>query len=767
MAMNTSPLSTMPRSPWLASAGCTKYAGVPVLAMVEAILRAMWPDLPMPLTTTRPLRPLISSTAWTKPWSSRSPSARTASASIARTRRASSNALVLLDFCAARAAFIIGREYSPVTSTVSLASVLVLLASAVVAVALCRRLRLPPVIGYLATGLALGPHALGIAANPEETRHLAEFGIVFLMFSIGLEFSLAKLSTMRRVVFGLGGVQVLATLAIAITITLALDAGWQAGVALGAVAAMSSTAIVSKLLAERGELDAAHGRQVIGVLLFQDLAVVPLLVLIPALAQSAGGLGIAVGIALAKAIVALILVVLVGPRLMRAWLGLAARLRSNELFVLNVVLIILLLAYLTGLAGLSLVLGAFLAGMLISETEYRFQVEEDIKPYRDALLGLFFVTIGMSLDPRIVVAHAGLVAALFVALVAGKLALVAGLSKAFGTPTGTALRVALALAQGGEFGFVLLPLAGLAGLFPEALAQAMLAAMILSMLAAPFLISAADAIVMRVSRSEWMLRSLELHRVAAQSISAERHVVVLGYGRNGQRLARLLEAEDVRYVALDLDPQRVREAALAGDNVVFADSARREALIAAGIARAAAVVVTFADVQAALRVLAHIHALNPAVPAIVRARDESEIARLTEAGATEVVPEAFESGVMLASHTLVVVGVPLSRVMRRVRHVRDQQYSLLRGLFPGASDERAEDEVSRLHAVTLEEGAHAIGSTLIEVALEKVQVRAVRRPGARARLTPHEAGRLEAGDIVVLLGEPEPLIAAEEKLLRG
>src|SRR3954466_13853281 len=332
---------------------------------------------------------------------------------------------------------------------------------------------------------------------------------------------------------------------------------------------------------------------------------------------------------------------------------------------------------------------------------------------------------------------------------------------------GTALRVALALANGGEFGFVLLPIAGAAGLVSQPLLQALLAAMVLSMLAAPLLIAGADAIVLRVSRSEWMLRSLELHRVAAQSMSAERHVIILGYGRNGQRLARLLEAEDVRYVALDLDPQRVREAALAGDNVVFADSSRREALVAAGIARAAAVVVTFADVQAALRVLAHIHALNPAVPAIVRARDEADIAPLTAAGATEVVPEAFESGVMLASHTLVVVGVPLSRVMRRVRHVRDQQYSLLRGLFPGASDERAEDEVSRLHAVTLEEGAHAIGSTLIEVALEKVQVRAVRRPGARARLTPHEAGRLEAGDIVVLLGEPEPLIAAEEKLLRG
>ena len=227
-------------------------------------------------------------------------------------------------------------------------------------------------------------------------------------------------------------------------------------------------------------------------------------------------------------------------------------------------------------------------------------------------------------------------------------------------------------------------------------------------------------------------------------MSVERHVIVLGYGRNGQRLARLLEAEGVRYVALDLDPERVREAALAGESVVFADSSRREALVAAGISRAVAAVVTYADVRASLRVLAHIHALNPAVPVIV-------------------VPEAFESGVMLASHTLVMAGVPLSRVMRRVSQVRDQQYSLLRGLFAGGGDDQA---VARLHAVTLEAGAYAVGRELAEMDLG-VQVRAVRRPGARLRLAPDEAGRLEAGDIVVLLGEPERLHVAEEKLSRG
>ncbi|HWM42704.1 MAG TPA: monovalent cation:proton antiporter-2 (CPA2) family protein [Burkholderiales bacterium] len=645
-------------------------------------------------------------------------------------------------------------------SAVALQSVLIVLASSVLAVAACRSLRLPPIIGYLVTGVALGPHALGVVSEREETQRLAEFGVVFLMFSIGLEFSLTKLKSMRRLVFGLGFAQVAASIALALGAAVLFGVPWQAGLALGGIAAMSSTAIVSKLLAERGELDSAHGREVIAVLLFQDLAFVPLVVLIPQLAQPADAIGVAVALALAKAAAALFLVIVGGPRPMRAWLRAVARRRANELFVLNVLLITLLAAFITAAAGLSLVLGAFLAGMLISETEYRFQVEQDIRPFRDVLLGLFFITVGMMLDLRLVIAQFWLVLFFLLLLMAAKFALIAALSKAFGASTGTALRVALALAQGGEFGFVLLPLAGIAGIVPEALLQPMLAAMIVSMLATPFVIAASDQIVLRLSRAEWMQRSLALHRVAVQSLEAERHVVIVGYGRNGQRLARLLDAEGVRYVALDLDPERVREAAAAGDTVVFADGLRREALVAAGIARAAAVVLTFADAALAVRMLAHIHDLSPSLPVIVRARDEADIAPLSAAGASEVVPEAFESGLMLASHTLVWVGVPLSRVMRRVSQVRGERYGLLRGLFLGR------DEIesgARLHSVALEPGASAIGHTLEELALP-VQVSAVRRRGVKARLDPAHAGALEAGDVVVLLGTPEALAAAEERL---
>jgi monovalent cation:H+ antiporter-2, CPA2 family len=660
-----------------------------------------------------------------------------------------------------------------VDASASLQPILVLLAAAVLAVVGCRFLALPPIIGYLAVGLVLGPHALGVVPDGAQTRHLAEFGVVFLMFSIGLEFSLSKLRVMRREVFGLGFSQVAVTLAacVAPAVVLAGAGGWQTGLALGGVVAMSSTAVVSKLLSERLELDTAHGRAVVGVLLFQDLAVVPLLIVVPVLGQPAGTIGAAMALALAKAAFVLLALLTAGPRVMRAWFGIVARRKSTELFVLNVLLVTLAMAFLTELAGLSLALGAFLAGMLISETEYRYQVEEEIKPFRDVLLGLFFVTVGMMLDLRLVFDRVGLVFALLLLLMAFKFALIGALARAFGKAPGAALRSALALAQGGEFGFVLLTQAATAGVVADALGQPLLAAMILSMMATPFLIGASDRIVLRFANSEWMLRSLEMHRVAVQSLETEGHVIILGYGRNGQHIARLLDAESVRYIALDLDPERVREAALAGDTVVFADCSRREALIAAGILRAAAVVVTFADSASAVRVLAHIQSLNPSVPVIARAREDADIVRLTAAGASEIVPEALECGLMLASHTLVWVGVPLNRVVRRVRAVRDEQYGLLRGLFHGASDEPegVEEAPPRLHAVTLSGNARAIGKSLAQTGVEGfgVQVKAVRRPAAARRLAPQEAGALEQGDVVVMLGPPASLAAAEIRLLQG
>ncbi len=559
------------------------------------------------------------------------------------------------------------------------------------------------------------------------------------MFSIGLEFSLPKLFYMRRAVFGLGLAQVLLTLVAVLGAAMLAGFPWQPALAVGGALAMSSTAIVTRMLAERMQLETPHGRNIVGVLLFQDLAVVPLLIVIPAIASGAGDLLQQLMLALLKAVLVLVVLLFFGQRLMRGWFHVVARLRSHELFILNILFITLGLAWLTGIAGLSLALGAFLAGMLIAETEYRYQVEEDIKPFRDVLLGLFFVAMGMKLDLRVVADNLLLVLVLTALPVVFKFVLVAGLSRLFGAAPGTAMRTALALAQAGEFGLV-------------------------------FIIQVSDRLVLRWSSAEWMLQSLELHRVAARSLAAERHVVLCGYGRTGQRLAHLLEQEGIAFVALDLDPERVREAAAAGEGVVYGDASRRETLAAAGLARASALVVTFADTPLALRILHHVRELNPGLPVIVRTLDDADLDRLIAAGAAEVVPEIFESSLMLASHALVLLGVPLKRVVRRIRDVREHRYSLLRGFFHGGTDEADPDEANaaRLRSVALTAGTYAVGRSLGELALEGlgVSVTAIRRREARM-ITPGPETRVQDGDVMVLLGASEQLAAAEMRLLQG
>ncbi|MCE9568674.1 MAG: monovalent cation:proton antiporter-2 (CPA2) family protein, partial [Rhodocyclales bacterium] len=391
--------------------------------------------------------------------------------------------------------------------TDTLPLILLLLAAAVVVVVIFRMLGLPPIMGYLLVGAVLGPHAAGWVPDTEQTRHLAEFGVVFLMFSIGLEFSLARLYSMKRIVFGLGLAQVLVTALVATLLARLAGIPWLAGIALGGALAMSSTAMLSKLLTERGELDAPHGREVIGVLLFQDIAVVPLLVMIPAFSQPLEAMAEALLWAGFKAAVLLVLVLVIGQRALSKWFYLVARRKSAELFMLNVLLITLGLAWLTELAGLSLALGAFTAGMLIGETEYRYQVEEDIKPFRDVLLGLFFVAIGMRLNVPQIAGQWPLVAGILAALMAFKLAIVGTASRLMGSTPGSALRSGLWLCAGGEFGFVILARSADVNLLPPAVLQPVLAAMVLSLLLAPLIVHFSDRLVFRFVASEWLLRS--------------------------------------------------------------------------------------------------------------------------------------------------------------------------------------------------------------------------------------------------------------------
>ncbi len=653
----------------------------------------------------------------------------------------------------------------------SLELVLVYLLAAVLGVVVFRSIKLPPMLGYLAVGAVIGPHMLGMVHSNKRIDHLAEFGVVLLMFVIGLEFSLSKLRAMKRHVFGLGAVQVGATMLLSMLIMFALrwlmpslwKLSWQGSLALAAVLAMSSTAIVVKMMAERLELDTEYGKRVLGVLLFQDLAVVPLLILIPALGARDEDMGMELLIAMGKAVVLIAVLLYGGQRIMRRWLFIVARRKSNELFMLNLLLIALGLAWLTEQAGLSLALGAFIAGMLISKTPYKYQVESDIRPFHDLLLGLFFITIGMMLDWHQIVRHWQWVLFLVTVPVLFKLVVVWVSAYVLGASNGVALRTGLYLAQAGEFGFVLLNLALHSGLVPTPLFNAVLASMVLSMIATPFIIMYSNRIVLRLVNSEWMHESLKMTTMARQSMDRRGHVVICGYGRTGSALGQLLDQESIPHVAIDLDPERVRQANNQGDSVLYGDATRPNTLQAAGVSRASAIVITMGDTATTFHLLDQLRAQAPSVPVIVRTHDDRQLDDLREAGATEVVPEALEGTLMLASHTLALMGVPVRRVLRAVQNQRGQRYRLLRGYFRNAeelmNDEDAEN-LERLSTLVLDPASCAVGQTFAQIqptlAAQSVTLVSLRRASGSS-LVPRSEMVLAPGDTLVMSGRQQEL----------
>ena len=649
---------------------------------------------------------------------------------------------------------------------------LILLAFAVIGVVAFRMLQLPPILGYLIVGIIVGPYTPGFVADNETVHLLSEFGVVFLMFSIGLEFSLPKLKSMRRIVFGLGLSQVLLSIAGvmlfcwvgAFFLPKLAGISWQAGFAMGAAMAMSSTAIVSKLLSERMELETEHGRRIFGILLFQDLALVPLLILVPALANKPDNLGLTLALAFGKAIVVMLLLLFIGQKVMNWWMTIVVKRRSQELFMLNLLLITLGAAWITQQAGLSLELGAFIAGMLISETQYKHQVEVDIQSFRDVLLGLFFVTVGMLLNVRVLLDNWWVVLLLLTGPLLFKFALVAGLARFFGAAPGTSLRTGLALAQAGEFGFVLLNQIEGLHLVDPVFVQVVLASMVLSMFAAPFLIAQSDRVVMKVCANEWMMQSLALTSLASRTMTQQQHVIIAGFGRTGQSLAKLLEEQNIPYHALDLDPERVREAGIAGAQVSYGDASRSESLVAAGIHRAAALVITFAETPSAIKVMHFAHELAPELPIVARSRDGDDFEQLKQAGATEVVPEAIESSMVLALFTIRALGVPTKRVLRIIQETRKSRYAALRGYFHGTGEDPEEDAKLRLHTITLPEGAKAVGQTVAELDLPSLGVDIEKLRRGREKLVPAYDTVLQAGDVLVVRGTA-PCVAEAERVV--
>ncbi len=655
-----------------------------------------------------------------------------------------------------------------------LTEMLVLLAAAVLLVTLARRLGLPTAVPYLAVGLACGPHALGVVSGSAAVALLAELGVAFLLFALGLDVSLPRMIAMRREVFGLGAAQVGATTLVFALLGRLAGIPWPAAIVAGGAVAMSSTAILLHQLTERAELNRTHGRLAFSMLLFQDLAFVPLLALASALGPGDGHFDLrAALLAALGGALAIAAVLAAGRWLLRPLFHEIAHSRLRELFTLAALLVVIGAAWVSRLADLSAGLGAFLAGMMLAETEYRHQLEAVLRPFRDILLGVFFVSVGMLLDVRQLAGQTGIVLALLALIVVLKAAIAALVTRPFAASRFKALRTGIVIAIGGEFGVALGSVALADRVLPGRFGQPLLLALVLSMVLSPLLLNHNKRIARLLLRERGppARTAFERESAATGAIGGRAHVILCGFGRVGQNVARVLEAQGFEYIALDLDPARIAAARQAGDPVIYGDSSNEQILALAGLATATAVVITFADPSTALGIVRTVRAERPDVPILVRTQDDSHLKELEAAGATDVVPETFEASLMLVSHVLMLLQVPVSRVVRTIGEIRDHRYSVLRNIVRRANapalDESHEFR-EEIKTVVVPPRAWAVGRTLGEVRARGVQVTftGVRRHGILGR-NPAESTQLRDGDVVVLYGTPEELERAEAVLLAG
>jgi len=655
-----------------------------------------------------------------------------------------------------------------------LSQVLILLAASLLVVTIARRLGLPTILGYLIVGMGLGPHAIGIVSQSQTTGLLAELGIVFLLFTLGLEFSFPRMLAMRGEVFGLGAAQVTLTTAAVALIARLFGVPWLIAVVVGGAIAMSSTAIILHELTDRAELNRTHGRLAFSMLLFQDLAFVPLLALASALAR--GGAvnfsGLATLLFLAGGAFAVMAVLAAGRWLLRPLFHVIAHSRLRELFTLAVLFVVLASAWTSYLAGLSLALGAFLAGMMVAETEYRHQIEVVIRPFRDILLGLFFISVGMLLDVRLLFHEFGTISLMLFGLVVIKAALAALVTRAFVGSAFKAIRTGVVMSIGGEFGIALFTITLRGNLIPPQWGEPLLVAIVLSMVLSPLILSNNKRIARLLLREEGPpVTAIEREAAASREIAARDHVILCGFGRVGQNVARVLESQGFEFIALDLDPARTRAARQTGDPVLFGDSSDEDMLTEAGLVNASAVVVSFADPATAIGILRSIRRLRPDVPVLVRTADDARLAELKAAGATEVVPETFEASLMLVSQVLILLRVPVSRVVRTVGEIRASRYAVLRNIVSRDGEHPIDDTneyEEEVKSVVLPPQAWAVGRTIDEARARGAQVAftGIRRQGILGR-EPDGDAHLRDGDIVVLYGPPEALEHAEAILLAG
>nr|WP_100655872.1 monovalent cation:proton antiporter family protein [Alteromonas flava] len=651
-------------------------------------------------------------------------------------------------------------------------NVIVLMVIAVTLIWLLKRIGLPPILSYLIAGLIAGPNGIALFTHPEQMHLLAEIGIVFLLFSLGLEFSLPKLIAMRHMVFGVGIGQVgLTTLACSL-IAIGLGLELNAAIVVGGMIALSSTAIVIKQVAEMGILHNQRTQLAISVLLFQDLAVVPFLIAIPLMSESAeGGFAIAMSFALLKGIVVVFILMSVGkwglPRLFRE----IAQVRTDELFVLTTIVVALLAAGLTYWFGLSMALGAFLAGMMLSESQYRYQLEADIRPFRDMLMGLFFVTVGMQLNLNYLLAQWYWILLATAGMLVLKVLLMQLASWFFKVASRDSWAAAIKLCQMGEFSFVLATLAVSHQVISSELASFLVSVGILSMAVTPFLIEKSMAVAMRLSQRNLVSALNTSGDINAITAGVANHVIIIGFGRVGQSSARMLKLEGIKYIAVDFDPIRVQESRAAGEPVIFGDATQKDILNSAGLAHAKLVLITFDQPDKAKKLIAVTKQLQPDVTTIVRTRKDKQLSMLYDAGATQVVPELQEGSLMLISQLLHYSGVPMSRILKRVRAERKGRYDHMHGFYPGETTEinpATQDKLEFLHPVIVAPDAYANGKTLAELDLSRIRVTL---KGLRREQTEYEKPDantvVQAGDVLIVAGKPRRVERAERFILEG
>lgn len=518
--------------------------------------------------------------------------------------------------------------------------ILLLLGFSVLSVAIFKQLNLPSVLGYLLVGMLAGHHAFGFIPESEAIEKIAEIGMVFLLFTIGLEVSIPKLMSMKRIVFGIGFIQVLISTISTIVIGLWLGLGWAASFAVGGALAMSSTAISIKQLNDQHELKSRHGHIALGVLLFQDLAVVPFLVLIPIFAQpETGSLLQPMMMALAKGAFAFAVIYYAGQWVVRPATKWIASTYSSELFTLFILLVSLLAAWLTWELGLSLAMGAFLAGIMLAETEYQHHIQTEIRPFKDVLMGLFFISVGTQFDWQTVLDSPLEVFVLTSGLMLGKALAITVITYLFGFERGVAIRSGLVLGQGSEFGFALLALSLSLGLLTLEVSQPIIAAIIFSMALSPMIIRFNGKIAKLIANDYVAKRQNLACHIEKAADDLNQHVIICGFGRTGQSLSLFFKKLDLNFIALDVDASLIKEAWEAGEPVYYGDSSHSETLKHAGIAQAKAIVVTFGEASTSKHIIKSVRHLRPDIPLIVRTRDDIHLEELLKLGADEVIPD--------------------------------------------------------------------------------------------------------------------------------